>query len=559
MFQRLSVSARLSSLMALLFIGLFAVLGSVAWHDRGLLFEERRVQHKNLVDGAIGTLANFHQRQKDGQLSEDDAQKQALAALRGFRYEDGNYFWVNSSKPMILLHPAKPGLEGKDASDIKDPSGRAIFREFADLARKGGGVVDYEWPKPGSSIAVPKTSHVSYFAPWDMTVGTGSYVDDIEAAFMERLVSLMVIGVVFMLTTSLFAYFLIRSITGPLARTVEEAGELAAGNAGIKLTHAGQNDEIGAVAKAIALFRDRIVEQQNLSQQAHNTSIQQQSRQSEVDALISKFRCQVGAVLGDVSAEASQMHDAAEDLHQEAIHATERAKGALEASDRANENIETGAAAARELNSAIREIQSQVEKTTEGVVTASQAAEVSSQKVESLSSAAQKIGEVVTLIQAIAEQTNLLALNATIEAARAGEAGRGFAVVAAEVKELATQTSKATEEISAQIYGIQGSTREAVSAIEEITSRVDDVKQYTAMIATTVSQQADSVESIGRNVEEAVEGTKQSNSEMLGVVDAASRTDQRVDTVAKGAAGVSAHSEKLKGEVDAFLDAVAAA
>ena len=560
MLGRLTVGVRLGLLMGLVVIALVGVLAAVAYHDRQRSYEDRRIGLLHIVEAVESTIAAYDQRYQTGELSFGEAQALAKDAVRGMRYDNGNYIFINHGGDYLVLHPVRPDLEGVPVEELVKKFGSSSLPTFDRIARQeGGGFHDYVWRRPNSDDPAGKTAYVSLYAPWNWVIGTGAYVDDIEAAFRQNLYRLAAVFLALVLVLGGACYLLIQSITRPLARTVQQAETLAAGNTETVFTDTGRKDEIGSVARSIAAFRDQIFEQQRLSKEAESNVEAQERRQRVIEELVTGFRENVSGLLSSVGERIGTMKGTAEDLSQLASVSSDRAVGARKSAEAVSGNIETSAAAAQELSYAIREINLQVVRTSEGVHSATDAATMSGERVASLSSAADKIGEVVTLIQAIAEQTNLLALNATIEAARAGEAGKGFAVVEAEVKELATQTAKATEEISAQIADIQGSTKDAVIAIDNISARIEEVRDYTSAIAASISQQEAATESIARNVAIAVGETQLASSEMDKVVVSSKETDEGTVVVLSGADDVADYAEKLRSEVEEFLTSVAAA
>ncbi|MES0880483.1 methyl-accepting chemotaxis protein [Roseibium sp. SCP14] len=285
----------------------------------------------------------------------------------------------------------------------------------------------------------------------------------------------------------------------------------------------------------------------------------EREKQEIISQRIASFQHEISAKLDGVGVKVHEMRSSAEELGAVAQDTTGRASSVSEASETASSNVQMVASAAEELSSSIAEISRQVEQTTGIVVQATENAQTSNQKVAGLAEAANRIGEVVTLIQAIAEQTNLLALNATIEAARAGEAGKGFAVVAAEVKELANQTSKATEEIGAQISAIQAETKDAVESIGAIAATMDEVNSYTAAIAAAVDEQGAATQEISRNVAEAADGTGRVAANIGGVRESVERTSQSASSMAGVTEVLDAEASDMRRSIDAFLRDVAAA
>ncbi|GGB57739.1 hypothetical protein GCM10011316_32250 [Roseibium aquae] len=357
----------------------------------------------------------------------------------------------------------------------------------------------------------------------------------------------------------LLAAVLNTAITRPIRSVTDIMSRLAGGERDIDVPHTERRDEIGAMYRTVEVFQRNAVERSNLEQQQRAEEEARLARQRRIEELVSDFRASVQDMLGTVEITVSSLDNTAQNLTGIARDSAARATDTLSASNTAASNVQTVASAAEELAASIGEISAQVGRTSEIVSKATEGTRLTNQKVEGLAESAAKIGEVINLIQAIAEQTNLLALNATIEAARAGEAGKGFAVVAAEVKELATQTSKATEEISAQISAIQAATEESAQAIVSITGTMDEVNDYTNAIAAAVQQQGSATNEISKNVQEAAHGTQIVTGNMSELNLAVDRTTQSAELVVGASEELTAKMESLKGEVDRFLTDVAAA
>jgi len=349
------------------------------------------------------------------------------------------------------------------------------------------------------------------------------------------------------------------AITRPIRSVTEIMSKLASGERDVEVPHTARKDEIGAMYRTVEVFQRNAVERAELEAHQKADDEARLARQRRIDELVTGFRATVQNMLGMVGTTVSSLDETAQGLTGIARDSATRATDTLTASNTAANNVQTVASAAEELAASIGEISSQVDRTSEVVSRATEGTRMTNQKVEGLAESAAKIGEVINLIQAIAEQTNLLALNATIEAARAGEAGKGFAVVAAEVKELATQTSKATEEISAQISEIQAATQESAQAIVSITGTMDEVNSYTNAIASAVQQQGSATTEISRNVQEASHGTQVAMSNMTELSSAVDRTNTSAELVVSASEDLTSKMTTLKAEVERFLDEVAAA
>ncbi|MEM1047377.1 MAG: methyl-accepting chemotaxis protein [Pseudomonadota bacterium] len=380
----------------------------------------------------------------------------------------------------------------------------------------------------------------------------------LAAAAYEQVVLSIAVVVIFVISCVL-GLAIAFGITRPVARLVTDAKRLAEGDTSVEFLEAKRGDEIGQVCRSIAGFRDGVIEQARLQEQAEKEREAQDLRRQTVDRLIEDFRQQSAEQLAAVSANMDGMQTTAHTLSNVAEDTATQATGAASAAEEASTNVQTVASAAEELASSISEISRQVSETRTIVTNTTQDTRVTNEKVSGLAEAAGKIGDVINLISDIAEQTNLLALNATIEAARAGDMGKGFAVVASEVKSLANQTAKATEEIAAQIGEVQGSTNEAVEAIQKIAKTMEEVNEYTSSIAAAVEEQGAATSEISRNVQEAAAGTQQVASNIAGVTSAVSETTASAEEVQKNSSDAASRAAELRSAVDDFLRGVAAA
>ena len=360
---------------------------------------------------------------------------------------------------------------------------------------------------------------------------------------------------------AILALLLGKGISRPMVEMCKAMRELAGGNFDVVLPGLGRRDELGEMAAAVEEFKMQAIakaERDAAAQEAQNQAAGA-ARRSELIRFADEFEAAVGAIVSNVSTSAVQLEQAAGTLTRTAESTQSLSSQVAGASEEASSNIQSVASATEELSTSVDEIGRRVRDSNRIAEAAVLQAQQTDGRIGKLSRAAQEIGDVVKLITAIAEQTNLLALNATIEAARAGDAGRGFAVVASEVKSLASQTAKATDEISSHIAGMQDATQESVAAIKEIGGTIGQISNIASAIASAVEQQSSATQEIARNVQNVAQGTHEAAANIMQVNRGATETGSASEEVLNSAKSLSSESARLREELDRFMANIRAA
>ena len=361
------------------------------------------------------------------------------------------------------------------------------------------------------------------------------------------------LALVIVLILGMVSFVIARSITGPMADAIGNMKKLAQDKTDVSLKGQNRGDEVGEMVRSLEVFRGNAIKRQELEEQARQERQKEIQRQNHIADVVESFRTKISGMLETVASGNEDMRNSADTLQDAAGSADNLAQSTNDATHTSSTNVQTVASAAEELSSSIREIAQQSNRTYEVVGNLRNTADRAQGDVSSLAEAASRIGDVVGMIRDIAEQTNLLALNATIEAARAGESGKGFAVVASEVKQLSTQTAKATEEIASQITSVQNSTGQAVTAIQSIAEAVNEIDSMTASIAASAEEQDGATNEISQSIQLAAEGTSTASDNVVGVTDAISRTRSEADKVRNVSADLGRMADDLSQAVETFL------
>jgi methyl-accepting chemotaxis protein len=561
LISRLKLRTKFTLLMGLSSLALIATLAITAslWHQR--MINDRVDKLRAVVQSAIGIAQSLQNQISAHKLT----QQQAIAQLRDqfhvMRFDHGEgYLTARAPDGSILIHGTLPGQEGKP-STAKDADGRPLT-EMIDAALRDSdtAVVTYRFPKPGHSSAVGKISFVARYKPWNVTFLAGAYLDDLEASFHADMLRLAGLGGVILLLTLVVAWLVDRDIRGGLAALTGAMDRLAHGDLAVAVPATERGDEVGTMARALLVFKDSGVEHERLeAEQKQSAARAETERREAVLHVAREFETEVAGIAHGVTGGVTRLEAGAKTVAGSVEQTGQEVSAAAAASEEASAHVQSVASAAEELSASIAEVAGQVGKAAGIARDANDATRRTEATVQDLTAAAHKIGDVIGLINNIAGQTNLLALNATIEAARAGDAGKGFAVVASEVKSLASQTAKATEEISGQIAVMQNSTQAAVEAIHGIAKIVDDMDQIATTIAAAIEEQRAATQEIARSVQQAANGTRQVSGSVGGVAGAARSSGTAASEMLGVAEDLSRQAVALRGAMDGFLAKVRAA
>ena len=509
LIKQLSVSKRLVALVGFALLAMLVLAGVLMVSERSLVMQERQASVRQAVETAYGVIAHFQEQASKGAMTEDEAKKRAMDTVRALRYSGNEYFWINDMHPTMLMHPISTKLEGQDLSGNKDPTGKFLFVEFVNTVKKSGaGFVSYMWPKPGNTDPVPKVSFVKGFAPWGWIIGSGVYVDTVQATFVSRIGESAAIVLALALALGLLGVWISRSILKQLGgeptllNTITEQiaqGDLAAA---IPVT------DKDSVMSGIAAMRESVV--------------QIVTRVREGSESVATASAEIAQGNHDLSARTEQQASA----------------------------LEETAASMEELGSTVRQNADNARQANQLAVSASgvaqQGGETVAQVVETMkgiNDSSRKIADIIGVIDGIAFQTNILALNAAVEAARAGEQGRGFAVVASEVRSLAGRSADAAKEIKALISASverveQGNEQvgKAGATMNEVVAAIRRVSDIVGEISAASSEQSSGVSQVGEAVTQMDQATQQNAALVEQMAAAASSLKGQADDLVQSVA-----------------------
>jgi len=562
LLSRLKIRTKLAGIVVLAALTALAIIAASASLSRSRMIEDRVAQMREGVTLLMGVAQSLQEEVEAGKLTLADAQAQFKQLGHHMSLDNGlGYPFAYLPGGMVLLNSGNPKLEGA-VSNTRNSDGTLVsdlLFAAAGSTPEGGAVV-YDFPRPGETVPVRKMAYARAFAPWNLVLSYGIYINDVETDVNAVLLRLSLIGIGLLAVMGVLCWLIAHDILAALNRQKDRMQAIASGHLDQPVAETDRSDEIGRMAEMLEVLRQTAMTARNLEadQGAAKARSDQEKREALI-ALADRFDASVGRLVGLMASGSHELETTAKSMTTTAEHANHRVSAVGSAAGEASTRVQAVAAAAEQLSSSIGEISRQVAQSASITARAVENAGRTDTIVRALADGAKQIEHVAELISSIAGQTNLLALNATIEAARAGDAGRGFAVVASEVKSLASQTADATKEIGTRIAQIQGATKEAVEAIGSITATIEEVSVIATTIGSAIEQQGAATSEIARNVTQTAKATKQVTTNIDGVSSAANEAGNAAGLVLSAASNLSKQAEQLSHEVGTFLAGVRAA
>ncbi len=501
---------------------------------------EKQIKTQHLVESAVAIVEHEYQAFKAGQQTEEEAKQRSIKTLEALRYGDNDYFWINDMQAVVVMHPIKPALNGKDLSSLEDPNGKRLFQSFVDTVKtKGKGNEGYLWPKPGFDEPVEKVSYVAGFKPWGWVIGTGIYIDDVEAAFWETAGSQVTIAVIGLAVTVLVLFLIANSIITPMDDTNRAMRNISQGEGDLtQRLDASGNDEMSQLARSFNLFVDQI-----------------QSVIKEVDSSTQRVASAAEQLTQATTQSTQAIHRQTTETDQVATAINEMATTIHQVAQSAISAAETTRSAEKQTNIG----KDDIDATTRTIAALSEEVGRATDVIKQLDDHANNIASVLDVIGEIAEQTNLLALNAAIEAARAGEQGRGFAVVADEVRTLASRTQHSTHEIERMIEQLQAGAKQAVNVMEASVAstqttmeRADETQTALEEISRGMLQVNDMISQIASAAEQQSAVAEQINASVVSIVDLSEDSSHSADQTRQASSELNALAGELKQLIHRF-------
>ena len=489
----------------------------------------------------------------------------AIPELKDHAIVDRAVAYVGGSATLFVYDDASGQFVRRSTNVKKENGDRAVGTQLA-ADHPGQANLRRGQPYQGPAVLFGKpfmTSYSPVLNPAGKVIGilyVGVPMAELDAMLAQALQTMIIAAAIAALLVLALTMLVVRRVTKPLTQVTQALTAIAEDRSDVEIDCDDRGDEIGEIARTLAVFRNAALERRRLrDEQAALAETSAEQRKAELRRFVDSFQASVGGIIDKVLNSSGEFERGAQQLTQTARTTAELSGRSAGASEQASEHVRSAAAASDELAGSIAEIFRRVQESTGIAAEAVKQASATDQRIKELSDAGARIGDVVRLITSIAEQTNLLALNATIESARAGDAGRGFAVVAQEVKTLAGQTAKATEEISSQIANMQLVTQESVDAIKAIGQTIERISDIAASISAAVEQQRAATQNISQSVRAAASGTAEVVSNIRSAARGAGETGESSNAMFVSAKSLSGESLRLKAEVDKFLDGMRAA
>jgi len=548
-FRTMRIAAKLWILVIVFFVAMVGNNVHEMVGRKAQLLAEKELKTRHLVESAYGVLAHFNALQKAG-MAEDEARQQAMKVIRALRYEEKEYFWINDLAapfPKMVMHPTVPVLEGKVLDDAKfnkatsmqdglggkaqKLDGKNLFVAFNEVVERAGhGYVTYMWPKPKAGGGTtddlfPKLSYVKKFEPWGWVIGSGIYIDDLDAAFWTEVRAQLVIDIVLILLLGILSWVIGRSIYAPIDDTADALDSVAAGDG--DLTQRLQPAAAGSIARLADGFNHFVEKIHGTIGQVSQCTGQLASASSQLSAVAE----QTAAGVQRQQSESQAVLDSVAEMSVRVQGVADSAISASDAARQADQEARAGQTVVEQTIGAIRNLASDVEN-ADGVIV-------------NLKQESSNIGTIVDVIRGIADQTNLLALNAAIEAARAGEQGRGFAVVADEVRVLAQRTQESTQKIQQKIEALQKGAADAAKAMASSRERAQISVEQAAIAGQSLGKITDAVALITRINSEIAAAAK----EQSGVAERINDNLSAINDVARETAGGSSDTRAAAREL----------